>query len=105
MDDAEVEGIEEPDCPSTASSSEILGTSEEASSPTRSLSGPGEVEEERDVVEEVVDEEECGEVSEKEAGGGKECVSDGLSPPADVEAADVEPEAAPPPIDVPLLYS
>lgn len=39
------------------------------SSPVLSLSLSDEVEEEREVVEEVVQEEECGEVSEEQAGG------------------------------------
>lgn len=58
MDKAEVEGRDGPDCCPTGPSSAMLGTSEEASSPTLSLSGSGEMEEEREVVEEVVDDEE-----------------------------------------------
>ncbi len=53
-----MEGIEEPGCCSTGPSSAKLGTSEEASSLTSPLSGSGEVEEEWEVVEEVVEDEE-----------------------------------------------
>lgn len=111
MDEAEVEGSDGPGCFSTGPSSAELGTSEETSSPTPSLSGSGEVDEEREGVGEVVEDEECGDVSEEEeAGGGKDkcwvdCGSDDSSPPADVEAADVGPEAAPPASAAPLLYS
>lgn len=72
MDEAEVEGRDGPGCCSTGPCSTELGTSEVPSSPSSSLSGSGEVEEEREVVEEVVEDEEWGEVSEEEAGGGKD---------------------------------
>lgn len=58
MDEAEVEGSDGPGCCSTGPSSVKLGTFEEVSSPPPSFSGSGEVEEERDVVEEVVEDEE-----------------------------------------------
>lgn len=58
MDEAEVEGRDGPGCCSTGPSSAMLGTPEEAPSPILSLSGSGEVEEEREVVEEVLDDEE-----------------------------------------------
>lgn len=54
-EEEEVEGIEVLPCSSTVSSSETLGPSFPA--PTLS-GGPGEVEEDRDVVEEVEDDEE-----------------------------------------------
>lgn len=103
-----MEGRDGPGCCSTGPSSAELG----AFSPPSSLSGSGEVEEERDVVVEVVEDEEWGEVSEEETVGGKDkgwsdCGSDDSSPPADVEAADVDvgAEAAPPAGAAPLLYS
>lgn len=60
-----------------------------------------------------MEDDEWGEVSEDEAGGGKhtgwtDCGSDDSSPPADVEAADAEvgADGAPPvTVAVPLLYS
>lgn len=110
LDETEVVRSRGPSCCSTGSNSIEFGTSLEAFSPPPSLSGSGEVEDEREVVEEVVEDEDCGEVSEMEAGGGKDewwidCGSDDSSPPADVEAADVGPEVAPPASAVPLLYS
>lgn len=71
VEEAEFEGIEGPGCCSTGPKSTELCSIEEASSPTLPLSGSGEVEEERDVVEEVEEDEEWGDVSEEEAGGGK----------------------------------
>lgn len=116
MEEVEVEGRDGAGCCSTGPNSAEAGTSGKASSPPLSPSRSGEVEEEREVVEEVVEDEECGEVSEEEAGGGKdkgwsECGSDDSSPPADVKAADavagaaVEAAAAPPASTAPLLYS
>lgn len=58
MVEAVVEGRDGPGCCSTGPSSAKLGTSEEASSPPPSLSGSGEVEEEREVVEEVLEDDE-----------------------------------------------
>lgn len=111
VEEAEVEGRDGPGCCSTGPGSATLGASDDASSPAPSFSGSGEVDEEREVVEEVVEDEEWGEVSEEEAGGGKDtwwvdCGSDDSSPPADMEAADAGPEAAPPPAaPAPPLYS
>lgn len=107
----EVEGRDGPGCCSTRPSSDEL-TSKEVSSAPPLLSGSGEVEEEWEVVEEVEEDEDRGEVSEQEAGGRKDmgCSDSGSedsSPPADVEApdADVGAEAAPPACAAPLLYS
>lgn len=50
MDEAELEGRDGQGCCSTGSISAKLGNSEEASLPAPSLSGSGEVEEEREVV-------------------------------------------------------
>lgn len=105
-----MEGTDGPSRCSTESNSTELGTSRKASSPPPCLSGSGEVEEERDVVQDVVEDEEWGEVSDEEAGGWKDewwsdCGSDNSSPPADMEAADIGPEAAIPVDAVPVLYS
>lgn len=53
-----MEGRDGPGCCSTGRTSAKLGTSDEGSSLPLSLSGSGEVEEEREVVEEVVEDEE-----------------------------------------------
>lgn len=110
MEVAEVEGKDGPGCCSTGPDSIEFCTMHEASSSPLPRSGSGEVEEEREVVEDEVEDEEWGEVSEEEAGGGKDergrdCGSEDSSPPADVEAADVGPDAFPPPAAAPLLYS
>lgn len=107
-DDVEVESSEGR-C-STGRSPAESGTSEQASSCPTSRSGSGEEEEERDVVEEVEEVEDWGEVSEEESGGGKDvwssgCSSDDSSPPAEVEAADVGPGMTPPTSAAPLLCS
>lgn len=106
--EADVEGREGPGCCSTRISSVDMGT---VSSAPLSISRSGEVEDERDVVEEVVEEDEWGDVSEEQAGGRQgtgwmDCGSDDSSPPA-VEAAetDVGADRAPPVAAVPLLYS
>lgn len=62
------------------------------------------------MVEEVVEDERWGEVSEEEEGGGKDkggsdCGSDDSSPPTVVEAVCVGPEEDAPADAVPLLYS
>lgn len=73
VEEAEVEGRDGPGCCSTGPSSAEVGISEEVSSSRPlSLSGSGEVEEEREVVEDVEEDEEWGEVSEDEAGGRKD---------------------------------
>lgn len=69
VDEAHVEGRDGPGCCSTGLSCIRLGTSSIDAFSSSSLSGSGEVEEERGVVEEVVDDEEWGEVSEEEASG------------------------------------
>lgn len=58
VEEAEVEGRDGPGCCSTGPISARLGTSKEAFSPPPSFSGSGEVEEEREVVEEVEEVEE-----------------------------------------------
>ena len=83
--------------------------------PPLPLSGSGEVEEDREVVEEVLEVEECGDVSEEEGDmgkveGGSEWGSEDSSPPAEVEATEVaaaaDAPAAPPTGPAPLpLYS
>lgn len=58
VDEEEVEGRDGPGCCSTGPISTNLGTSEEVFSPPPSLSWSGEVEEEREVVEDVEEDEE-----------------------------------------------
>lgn len=58
MDEAEVEGRDGPGCCSTGPIPAKLGTSEETFPPAPSLSGSGEVEEEREVVGEEEEEDE-----------------------------------------------
>lgn len=99
--EVEAEGRDEAGCLSTApSAAESWATVGASLAPPLPLWGSGEVEEDREVVEEVLEVEECGEVSEEEeAGGGKdeggsEWGSEDSSPPAEVEATEAELGAA-----------
>lgn len=69
VDEAEADGTEGMGCCSTGSDRTRFPTSDKASYSPLPLSGSGEVEEERGVVEEVVEDGEWEEVSEEVAGG------------------------------------
>lgn len=59
VDEVEAERRDGPGCSSVRTCSDLAwGTSEEASPPPLALSSSGEVDEERDVVEDVLDDEE-----------------------------------------------